>query len=452
MRRFRAKSLASRLLVLAVLPSALPLFVICLYDANRPAGEQRLGAERQTFPGAAEENAGLPAVDKIFGRGHLAHPASTSMGDASRYLGLESPATEPAQNALSPGVLALPAGTAQPGSTGADAPRSPDLSLSMPAADLATWSWQAPGASLLALAYLAGLALAACGAWSVSRSLYRFRRLAREVALGRVGGNALAGRNDALELAEVAGIVDGLVSDLQKVAGQMRIATAENVHSLRTPLATINAAFRTVGRFLPADEPKAQRARLVIDASLVRLSGVLDAMERHDAAIAEYLVLPREDVNVGRLLHELVRALADDADGRGIRFTERLQDDVLVCASRHALGSLLSDVLSGAVGVSPALGEVTVTLEGGRGADARIVVEDCGDDAEDVDLLFQHDFTPAGDAAGRAPGACRASLWHVKRVVEALDGGVSAHRNLQGGVSVAITLPTHRIPGGVSGV
>jgi signal transduction histidine kinase len=268
-----------------------------------------------------------------------------------------------------------------------------------------------------------------------------------------VGGNALAGRNDARELAEVARVVDGLVSDLQKAAGHMRNATAENVHSLRTPLATINTAFRTVGRFLPTDEPKAQRARWIIDVSLLRLSGVIDAMERHDAAIAEFLVMPRENVNVGQLLHELVRAFADDADCRGVRFTERLQDDVFICASRNALGSVLSDVLSGAVWASPAHGEVAVTLEGGRGAGARIVVEDCGNDANDVDLLFQHDFTPAGEAASRAPGgggACRASLWHVKRAVEAFDGQISAQRNLQGGMSVAITLPTHPISDGVS--
>jgi signal transduction histidine kinase len=337
---------------------------------------------------------------------------------------------------------------AQPGMTGADAPRSADVSLNLPVAGPTAWSWQAPAASLLAMAYLAGLVLAMGGAWSISRSLYRFRTTAREVALGRVGGNALAGRNDARELAEVATIVDGLVSDLQKVAGHMRSATAENVHSLRTPLATINSAFRTVSRFLPTDEPKAQRARWIIDASLRRLSGVIDAIEQHDADIAAFLVMPRENVDVGRLLHELVRALAGDADCRSVRFTERLQDDVLVWTSRHALGSVLDDVLSGAVRVSPALGEVAVSVEGGGRADARIVVEDCGNDAEDIDLVFQHDFTPAGEAGSPAPGggaSCRASLWHVKRVVEAFDGRIAAQRNVRGGMSVAITLPTQPI-------
>ena len=446
MRRFRAKSLASRLFVLAALPSALPIVVLCLHDGSRPPGQERLG-ERRLLPGASEESAGLSAAEWMFGRDRLAHPASTSMGGAARRLGAEPPGVEPGPHAAAPGVLSLPARAAEAGLTHADAPRSADLTLNVSVDHATTSSWQAPAAPLLALAYMAGLALAMYGAWSVSRSLYRFRGNAREIALNRVGGNALAESNDAHELAEVARIVDGLVADLQKAAGHMRIATAENVHSLRTPLATINTAFRTVGRFLPTDEPKAQRARWIINASLLRLSGVIDAMELHDAAIAEFLVMPRETLDVGRLLHELVRGLADDDDARGIRFAERLQDDVLVCTSRHALVNLLSDVLCGAVRVSPAHAEVAVTLEGGRGAHARIVVEDCGNDAEDIDLLFQHDFMPADEADSRAPAcgaAGRASLWHVKRVVEAFDGQISAHRNPQGGLSVVITLPTHR--------
>ena len=443
MRKFRKRSLASRLFVLMALPSTLPILAdIYLDDANRPFREEGTQISRLGSEGGARESVveQAPTLEQ-----KLAQIAFAEMRGAPPALGAEMLEGAARPKALAAGVAVLKNPlAAPPGVREADISLASNLALGAGVADRTVWYWQMPDMVLFALAYVAALTLSMVGAWSVLRSLHRFGDGAREIALGRVGGNALAGRNGARELAGLASTVDGLVADLQKTSDQMRIATAENAHALRTPLATIKTAFRAVGRTLPADEPKAQRALSMIEMSLHRLSSMIDAMERHDRAIAEFMAAPREIVNVGRLLHELTREPGDGVDFNAIRFTGPLPDDLLICTSRRALVSALRDVLGGAIDASPDPGDVAVTLEGGDGPGARIVVEDRGCDGEDVDSLFQHDFSPSGEAGAAMAGgvvSCRRGLWHVKRILEAFGGQISAHRNLHGGVSVSIVLP-----------
>ena len=300
---------------------------------------------------------------------------------------------------------------------------------------------------LFAGVYVAALALSMLGVWSVLRSLHRFHDAAEEVGLGRRGGNQLASRNGLPELAGVAMVVDGLVADLRTMSDQMRISVEENAHSLRTPLATIRASFRAVGRTLQADEPKTQRALRIIDVALHQMSSMIDAMERDDRAIAKYLSMPREYVDISRLVGEVVREFQQTAGSCDITVREHLQDGGRAWTCGPALASALRDVLASAVNASAAFGEVGVTLDGGGAEGTRILIEDRGGNVEDIDLLFEHGFSPSNGGESQASGgavSCRTGLWHVKRMLEAFGGQVSAHRNPHGGVSVSIALPAIR--------
>ncbi len=362
MRKFGKRSLAPRLFVLAALPSTLPIVAGIYLDApNTPLSTERRLA--QTVP--TDVRGTLPAL---------------------------GPETRP--NALAVHAPALPVlPVVRPSASGAETLLSSNLSAVATTLPVQTVRfWQMPEMARFAAAYVAALALSMLGVWSILRSLHRFGDAAREIALGRVGGNALASCNDLRDLAGVAKTVDGLVSDLQNMSDQMRISVEENAHTMRTPLATIGTAFRAVVRNLPADEPRAQRAARIIDNALHRLSSAIDAMERNDRAIAEFLAMPRELVNVSQVVREVTRELRQNADSRNIHVCEQLQDNVLAWTSRPALASTLRDVLAGALDASPTPGEVVVTLDGSDTAGACILVEDRGGDAEDVDSLFQHDF------------------------------------------------------------
>jgi len=289
--------------------------------------------------------------------------------------------------------------------------------------------------------------LAALAAISILRSVNRFREAAYEIALGRIGDNALIARNGVRELSGVAWLLDRMVFDLRYMSDQMRSTAEENAHTLRTPLATMRAALGAIRRSLPPDEPRAQRALKIIDISLDRLSDMVNSAQRNDTAMADLVAAPRVPIDLTELTYKLIGEIAEHAQSRNIRLRKKLQDGVMVHASAAALRAALSDVIASAANVSPRYGEIAITLED-DGAQARLVVADRGGDADAPQLFFQHDFSPSpgpvDPQSTDQTGATRLGLWHVKRTVEAFGGQISAQLNQRGGMSVCIVLPSDR--------
>src|SRR5262245_11376694 len=298
--------------------------------------------------------------------------------------------------------------------------------------------WESRELQLAAGAYLALLVLAIVVALDIVRSLRRFRDAASDLALGRVGDNALISRTGMRELSGVARLLDRLVFDLRYMSDQMRLTAAENAHSMRTPLATMQAAMGAIRRSLPAGEPRAQRALEIVDISLDRLRSVVNSVQRNDTIMADLVAQPRTLVDLSELARDVAGEIGERATPRNIRIRERLQDGIVVHAGAGALRAALIDVISSAVEASPRHGEVILRLES-REAGARLVVEDAGGGAEAPELFFQHDFSPSSDADDDGPG--RLGLWSVKRTVEAFGGEVSAERSQRGGAVVCMVLP-----------
>jgi two-component system sensor histidine kinase ChvG len=319
------------------------------------------------------------------------------------------------------------------------------VGISVPDLSQAAIFWEMPEMRLAVLAYLAIVALAVLVAFGILRSLKRFRHAADEIAMGRVGDNALAGRSGVRELASVAKLLDRLVFDLRYMSDQMRLTAEENAHSLRTPLATMRTALGAVRRALPPDEQRAQRALKIIDISLDRVSYAVNSAQRNDTTMADLVAAPRADVDLAELARDTISESQERAQSRNIRIRENLKDSVVVRASVLALEAALEDVLASAINASPSYGEITVTLEADR-MGARLLVEDRGD-GDEADLVFQHDFTTVPAVVDRQAsddnGPRRLGLWNVKRTVEAFGGQVDAQCNDHGGVVVSIVLPSN---------
>ncbi len=320
------------------------------------------------------------------------------------------------------------------------------VGISVPDLSQAAIFWEMPEMRLAVLAYLAIVVLALLVAVGILRSLKRFRQAVDEIALGRIGDHALAGRSGVRELASVAKLLDRLVFDLRYMSDQMKLTAEENAHSLRTPLATMRTALGAVRRALPPDEQRAQRALKIIDISLDRVSHVVNSAQRNDTTMADLVAAPRIDVDLAELARDTIAESQERAQSRSIRIRENLKDSVVVRASVQALEAALEDVLASAINASPSYGEITVTLEVDR-MGARLLVEDRGGGGNEADLLFQHDFTtvPAevDRQASNDTGPRRLGLWNVKRTVEAFGGQVDAERNDHGGVVVSIVLPSN---------
>jgi signal transduction histidine kinase len=433
-----------RLYVLVALLSVLPL-IVCAYLV---AGGLR--AHEQISVGLPDRSASAP---QVFANGAVVADAPRAGARSAQYagVGLEAgdkvgrPPVVPQPVMPSPTVpiASLPS-IAQTGPPGADPSRSLEtVSVSVPDPSQAIF-WEMPEIRVAVLAYLAIVALAVLVVVGVLRSLTRFRRAADEIALGRVGDHALAGRSGVRELAGVARLLDRLVFDLRYMSDQMKLTAEENAHSLRTPLATIRTALGAVRRALP-EEPRAQRALKIIDISLDRVSHVVNSAQRNDTTMADLVAAPRADLDLAELARDTIVESRGRAQFRNIRIRENLTDSVVVRASFEALEAALEDVMASAINASPSYGEITVTLEADRTA-ARLLVEDRGG-SDDADLVFQHDFTPVSAGFGRRAtddsGPRRLGLWSVKRTVEAFGGEVGAQRKDHGGVVVSIVLPSN---------
>ena len=446
-----------RLYALVALLSVLPL-IVCAYLV---AGGLR--AHEQISVGLPDRPASAP-VPQVFANGAAVADAPRAGARSAQYAGLGQEAGDKAgrppvvpQPVMPPPVMPQPVmpsptvpiaplpSIAQTGPPGADPSRSLEtVSVSVPDPSQAIF-WEMPEIRVAVLAYLAIVALAVLVVVGVLRSLNRFRWAADEIALGRVGDHALAGRSGVRELASVAKLLDRLVFDLRYMSDQMKLTAEENAHSLRTPLATIRTALCAVRRALPPEEPRSQRALKIIDISLDRVSHVVNSAQRNDTTMAELVAAPRADVDLAELARGTIVESRERAQFRNIRIRENLTDSVVVRASFEALEAALEDVLASAINASPSYGEITVTLEADR-TGARLLVEDRGG-SDDADLVFQHDFTPVSAGSGRrtsdGSGPRRLGLWSVKRTVEAFGGEVGAQRQDHGGVVVSIVLPSN---------
>ena len=450
-----------RLYALVALLSVLPLIVCAYLVAGGLRAHEQISVGLPDRPASAAVPVPVP---QAFANGAAVADAARAGVRSAQYAGVGPEAGDKAgrppvvpQPVVPPPVMPQPVmppplvpiaphpSIAQTAPPGANPSRSPEtVSVSVPDPSQAIF-WEMPEIRVAALAYLAIMALAVLVVVGVLRSLNRFRRAADEIALGRVGDHALAGRSGVRELASVAKLLDRLVFDLRYMSDQTKLTAEENAHSLRTPLATIRTALGAVRRALPPEEPRAQRALKIIDISLDRVSHVVNSAQHNDTTMAELVAAPRADLDLAELARGTIVESRERAQFRNIRIRENLTDSVVVRASFEALEAALEDVLASAINASPSYGEITVTLEADRTA-ARLLVEDRGG-SDDADLVFQHDFTPVSAGSGRRTsddsGPRRLGLWSVKRTVEAFGGEVDAQRKDHGGVVISIVLPSN---------
>jgi signal transduction histidine kinase len=434
-----------RLYALVALLSVLPL-IVCAYLV---AGDFR--AHEQMSIGLPDRSVSASAPH-VIASGPVAADAPRAGVRSAQYAGLGPEAGDKVGRppvvphpVMSPPIAPIPA-RAPTEPPGADPLHSFEtVGISVPDPSQVAIIWEIPEIRFAVLAYLAIVALAVLVAVGILRSLKRFRQAADEIALGRIGDHALAGRSGVRELASVAKVLDRLVFDLRYMSDQMRLTAEENAHSLRTPLATIRTALGAVRRALPPEEPRAQRALKIIDISLDRVTHAVNSAQRNDSTMADLVAAPRADVDLAELARDAISESRERARSRNIRIRENLKDCVVVRASALALEAALEDVLASAINASPSYGEITVTLEADR-TGARLLVEDRGG-GDEADLVFQHDFAavPAevGRQASNDDGPRRLGLWNVKRTVEAFGGQVDAQRNDHGGVVVSIGLPSN---------
>lgn len=303
--------------------------------------------------------------------------------------------------------------------------------------------WETRAVRVAAGIYVVLAILATLTAISIYVSLRRFRDVAAEIRRGRIGDYAFSQRNIVPELSSVARDFDRLVLDLKHLSQQIRQSAEDNAHAFKTPLAAIQSSLSPVRRAVPADEPRARRALEIIDSSLVRLLGLVNAAQRLDNSTADLIEAPRVAANLTKLVGEATLNVREIMASRDIRLASQLDDGVIVRAGKGMLEMVLQNILENAISFSPRGSTITVTLNKRRETvELRIEDEGPGIAAERIEYIFERYFSsrPRQQAGAQQPHS-GLGLWIVRRNVEALGGQVSAANRAGGGLAIAVVLP-----------
>jgi len=305
--------------------------------------------------------------------------------------------------------------------------------------------WKTREIRVAAVIYLVVAVLAFLVAYSIRLSLRRFRTVANEISQGRIGDHAFSRRNVVPELSSVAGDFDKLVHDLRRVSRLIRQSAEDNAHSFKTPLAAIQSALQPVRRAIPEGDSRARRAIEIVDSSLARLLGLVNAAQRYDISTAEMLEAPRVPADFTKVVGEAVHHFREILANRDIRLIRRLDQGVEVRAGRGMLELVLQNVLENAISFSPPGSTIVVTLTANEETvELQIDDEGPGIDPVMVDHVFERYFSSRpddGDGSGGPGKHSGLGLWIVRRNVDALGGQVSAANRIGGGLSVVIVLP-----------
>ena len=305
--------------------------------------------------------------------------------------------------------------------------------------------WETREIRVAAIIYFVVAVLAFLVAFSIRRSLRRFRAVANEISQGRIGDDAFARRNVVPELSTVAADFDKLVHDLRRVSQQIRQSAEDNAHSFKTPLAAIQSALAPVRRAVSENDARARRAIEIIDSSLARLLALVSAAQSYDISTAEMLEAPRVPTDVARTIDDAVRHFREILASRDIRLVRQLGEGAVVRAGRGMLELVVQNVVENAISFSPPGGTIAIALTANEeSVELRIDDEGPGVDPVMIDHVFERYFSSRfgeTDAHGQSAEHSGLGLWIVRRNVEALGGQVGAANRGGGGLSVVIVLP-----------
>jgi two-component system sensor histidine kinase ChvG len=309
--------------------------------------------------------------------------------------------------------------------------------------------WQSGEMRVAALIY-GGLTALVVGLFlSVWVQLRRFQRLAHDLRAGRSDAS-FESLNKMPELSGVAREFDRLIGGLRSSAELIRHVAEENIHALKTPVATIGQLVVPLRQAVPESDARSKDALDGINRSLDKIDRILSAGRRMDWMIADLLDPTRQRVNLSDLISDSVVDYEDELELAGIRLQRDITPGVHVRGAERLFEAIMSNLIENAISFSPSGGVIRLAVRR-VGANAEIVIEDSGPGVPDTDLerIFEQNFSrrpkaTADDHDTLAPPRTHhfgMGLWFVRRNTEAMGGTVRADNAPSGGLRVTVTLP-----------
>jgi len=226
---------------------------------------------------------------------------------------------------------------------------------------------------------------------------------------------------------------------VERLVGSHRQLLQDVSHELRSPLARLGVALelarRKAGSTASRDLDRVEQEASRLDGLIGRLL-VVARLEGGDDPE------PVTTLDADALVAAIVEDGAFEAAGRGVSVTAHRLDPCRVEGRRELLRSAIENVVRNAVRFTADGTDVEVALAAGEG-ECHLEIRDRGPGVteEMLDRIFDP-FVRAETARDREHGGTGLGLAIASRAVALHGGRISAHNQPDGGLVVAIDLPT----------
>lgn len=295
----------------------------------------------------------------------------------------------------------------------------------------------------LALALPVAVALAGAVGWLVAgaalRPVERIRTEAEAIS-GSEPDRRLPVPRTRDELSALGASLNRMLDRFQAAVERERRFVDDASHELRTPLANLKAELDLALRRSRTEEELISALRSAAEETdrLTRLAEDLLVLARADGG---RLPIRREEVDLGRLVREIVESFAGRVASLGVVLDTSVREQVTGTVDpvrvRQAVGNLIDNSLRH----TPSGGRVTVTVD--RGPSGIVIrVSDSGEGFPPS--FLPHAFEPfsrADAARSRSDGGAGLGLAIARAVAEAHGGTVEARNLPRSGAEVALHVP-----------
>jgi heavy metal sensor kinase len=298
---------------------------------------------------------------------------------------------------------------------------------------------------LITLVPLALLLAGGVGLFLAGRALDPIDRITRTAAA--IGADDLARRLPTEvaaipdEVGRLAATFNRMLDRLENAFERQRQFTADASHELRTPLTLLLARVDvTLARTRAAEEyPNVLRA---MRADLTRLQRLVNALLMLARADVGDIQLQREQIDLHDLAQQVVGAMQEHAEERGVCLMAETQPGVVVHADEARLMQLLVNLVENGILHTPAGGQVSISAVASDRATALLSVRDTGVGIapEHLSHLFERFYRadPARSAGGLGLG-----LAISRSIAEAHGGSIEVHSRPREGSTFNVRLPGH---------
>jgi heavy metal sensor kinase len=292
-----------------------------------------------------------------------------------------------------------------------------------------------------ALALAAGLSLVG-GRLMARKSLLPIQSMTdRAQSIGATNlGERLTRSGNSDELDRLAGVLNDMLTRLERQFRQVQQFTADAAHELRTPLAALRGSVEiALSRGAGAEELRS----VLVDSieEFDRLSRLTDDLLLLARADSGRKFLNREPVAFHVAVQDMVDLFAPLAQDRRVNLTCNTLAPVQLNADGGRLRQVLSNLLDNAIKYTPAGGSIAVDLVQTDGV-AELRVNDTGIGIPEADLPKIFDRFYRVDAARtRSTGGVGLGLAICRTIVEAHGGRIDLQSIEGKGCSAIVRLP-----------